>query len=385
LQTIAQAYGLNIQDLVKQNNIVNPNAIFAGQVLNIRPIAAAPTALPALLPPASSPSLESTQLIHVVQPGETLFRIATRYHLTVNELARANTIDDPTLIYAGQQILIPSRQESQASLDLPSPVSSVDGTAAPFIEGKTGRIRLVTTVPVNMSVSFFGKPVGSVAEENNTRHTILVGIPIFTEPGLYPLAFTMTDATGQQTNFSVNVQIASGNYGREFITLKSDRAELLDPNLETSEQTLLQGIMGAFTPQRYFEGPMSLPAAANMTSPFGRKRSYNGGPFDHFHSGTDFAGASGTPVLAAASGVVAFAGALNVRGNATIIDHGWGVFTGYWHQTDQYVKVGDSVTTGQVIGTIGSSGRVTGPHLHWELWVNGVPVDPMQWVRQSFS
>ena len=78
-------------------------------------------------------------------------------------------------------------------------------------------------------------------------------------------------------------------------------------------------------------------------------------------------------------------GPLDVRGNATIIDHGWGIFTGYWHQTEQYVKVGDFVSTGQVIGTIGSTGRVTGPHLHWELWVNGVPVDPMQWVRQSFS
>jgi murein DD-endopeptidase MepM/ murein hydrolase activator NlpD len=79
-----------------------------------------------------------------------------------------------------------------------------------------------------------------------------------------------------------------------------------------------------------------------------------------------------------------FAGSLNVRGKATIIDHGWGVYTGYWHQTEQLVSVGDTVTVGQVIGTIGATGRVTGPHLHWEVWVNGVPVNPMQWVKQSF-
>jgi murein DD-endopeptidase MepM/ murein hydrolase activator NlpD len=130
---------------------------------------------------------------------------------------------------------------------------------------------------------------------------------------------------------------------------------------------------------------MGLPAAAAIVSPFGRKRAYDGGAFDHFHSGTDFGGASGTPILAAASGYVVFVGPLNVRGNATIIDHGWGVFTGYWHQTEQYVQVGDFVSAGQVLGTIGSTGRVTGPHLHWELWVNGVPVDPMQWVQQSFN
>jgi murein DD-endopeptidase MepM/ murein hydrolase activator NlpD len=88
--------------------------------------------------------------------------------------------------------------------------------------------------------------------------------------------------------------------------------------------------------------------------------------------------------LAAAPGIVVLADALNVRGNATIIDHGWGVFTGYWHQAEQFVRVGDVVTTGQPIGTIGATGRVSGAHLHWELWVSGVPVDPMQWVRQSF-
>ncbi len=76
---------------------------------------------------------------------------------------------------------------------------------------------------------------------------------------------------------------------------------------------------------------------------------------------------------------------LNVRGVATVIDHGWGVYTGYWHQTERYVQLGDTVSTGQVIGTMGATGRVSGPHLHWELWVNGVPVDPMQWVIFSFS
>ncbi|MBZ0288996.1 MAG: M23 family metallopeptidase, partial [Anaerolineae bacterium] len=90
------------------------------------------------------------------------------------------------------------------------------------------------------------------------------------------------------------------------------------------------------------------------------------------------------PVLAAAPGRVVLADTLNVRGIATIIDHGWGVYTGYWHQAQQYVQVGQMVTTGQVIGAIGATGRVTGAHLHWELWVGGVAVDPMQWVRLSF-
>jgi murein DD-endopeptidase MepM/ murein hydrolase activator NlpD len=89
-------------------------------------------------------------------------------------------------------------------------------------------------------------------------------------------------------------------------------------------------------------------------------------------------------LLVTGAGVVILAENLPVRGNATIIDHGWGVITGYWHQSEIYVAVGDVVAPGQTIGVVGSTGRSTGPHLHWEMWVGGVQVDPMQWVQQSF-
>jgi murein DD-endopeptidase MepM/ murein hydrolase activator NlpD len=78
-----------------------------------------------------------------------------------------------------------------------------------------------------------------------------------------------------------------------------------------------------------------------------------------------------------------FAGPLTVRGNATYIDHGWGVYTGYAHQSEILVKPGDLVETGQTIGMVGATGRVTGPHLHWEIWVGGVPVQPLEWTERS--
>jgi len=73
-----------------------------------------------------------------------------------------------------------------------------------------------------------------------------------------------------------------------------------------------------------------------------------------------------------------------VRGNATMIDHGWGVYTGYYHQKEIYVQVGDRVQAGQLIGLVGSTGRSQGPHLHFEVWVNGVQVDPLDWLSQTF-
>ncbi len=117
---------------------------------------------------------------------------------------------------------------------------------------------------------------------------------------------------------------------------------------------------------------------------FGNRRSYNDSPYDFFHTGLDFCGQVGQPIYAPANGVVVFSDFLTVRGNATVIDHGEGVFTGYLHQSEFLVQTGDRVEKGQLIGRVGSTGRVVGPHLHWEVIVGGVQVNPMDWLEQEF-
>jgi murein DD-endopeptidase MepM/ murein hydrolase activator NlpD len=82
--------------------------------------------------------------------------------------------------------------------------------------------------------------------------------------------------------------------------------------------------------------------------------------------------------------VVVFADFLTVRGNATLIDHGWGVYTGYLHQSELLVKPGERVEKGQLIGRVGATGRVSGPHLHWEVLIGGVQVDPLDWLNQEY-
>ena len=89
-------------------------------------------------------------------------------------------------------------------------------------------------------------------------------------------------------------------------------------------------------------------------------------------------------IYAAAAGVVVFSGPLTVRGNATIIDHGLGVFSAYYHQEEFKVNVGDKVSQGQLIGIMGHTGRVTGPHLHFEVWVNGIQVQPLDWLNNIY-
>jgi murein DD-endopeptidase MepM/ murein hydrolase activator NlpD len=99
-----------------------------------------------------------------------------------------------------------------------------------------------------------------------------------------------------------------------------------------------------------------------------------------FHPGVDIAVSQGTPIKAAGDGVVKMAGPNGGYGNFTLVDHGGGLATGYGHQSRIAVSVGQHVSTGEVIGYVGSTGTSTGPHLHWEVRVNGNPVDPMGWV-----
>jgi murein DD-endopeptidase MepM/ murein hydrolase activator NlpD len=123
-----------------------------------------------------------------------------------------------------------------------------------------------------------------------------------------------------------------------------------------------------------------LPVAGVRGDPFGMQRSFNGGPFSN-HTGVDIIAGEGAPVVAANAGRVAYVGELHLRGNTIVIDHGAGVFTGYHHLSQIKVVAGQSVSQGEAIGAVGATGLVTGAHLHWELIVRGVRVDPLPWTQ----
>jgi murein DD-endopeptidase MepM/ murein hydrolase activator NlpD len=104
-----------------------------------------------------------------------------------------------------------------------------------------------------------------------------------------------------------------------------------------------------------------------------------------YHPGVDLAAPLNAPVAAAAAGRVVYAGPLVVRGNSVMIDHGAGVISGYHHLTDVTVQTGQMVNAGDVVGHVGSTGLSEAPHLHWEVVVRGITVDPMPWTQTDFS
>jgi murein DD-endopeptidase MepM/ murein hydrolase activator NlpD len=370
LATLTRAYNTTLDSLAAANHITNPALLFVGEELTINQS-------------AEDPALPAAAALHRVRPGENLYRIALAYHTPVNTLLKINGLALPTPLYPGQALWIPGGDGTAELSDLPLPFTTCAISPIPAVQGQTISIHITTTGPAALSGTFISYPVRFVTQDA-TQHHALFGIHTFAASGVYPLELTATELDGTQATLTLRLRVDDGGYASESITLGPDQQDLLMPEVDQPEWQRIATIMSGFTAQRYFDGLMGLPSSGPITSQFGTRRDYNTGALKTFHSGTDFGGGPSTPVLAPAAGVVVLAESLPVRGNATIIDHGWGVYTGYWHQTEIAVTVGQVVTPGQVIGTIGSSGRVTGPHLHWEMWVGGVQVDPLQWVRQSF-
>lgn len=374
LYHIARQFNTTIDAIAALNGLSNPNSLFVGQRLLVPN--AESTATITVLP-------QTLETIHVVQPSETLFRIALRYGSTVATLAEINSLADPTLIFVGQRLIIPATQATQ-SAPYPAPISNVLLKPSVFTEGATGSITLETQAAVTVNGEFLGKPLNIIANADGTQHASIVGVPLFTEPATYNAQFTIAQANQPPLRVSIPITVMSGNYAASNINITTEQQALLAPAVEEFELSTIAQLASRFTSERFFEGTLSLPAAAPMNAPFGTRRSYNGGALNRVHNGADFASPPNTPVFAAANGRVVMADLLNIRGNTVMLYHGQGIYTLYAHLNAINVTLGQEVTNGQVIGTSGATGRATGPHLHWEVWVNGVAVDPIPWTQQSF-
>ena len=144
------------------------------------------------------------------------------------------------------------------------------------------------------------------------------------------------------------------------------------------------------TPQKLWNGAFLRPNEGEISTVFGVQRYYNGVfADDYYHRGVDYAGDTGSSVIAPASGYVRLVGTVAqgflLHGNTIGLDHGQGVVSIFLHLSKIYVKDGDFVKAGQVIGAVGATGAVTGPHLHWGLYVNGEAIDPVAWRYEGLE
>jgi len=195
-----------------------------------------------------------------------------------------------------------------------------------------------------------------------------------------PLDIFVTYDDGSRESFTTPVAVTVGGFIRQAVTLPPQTMYLIDAATERSELVQLGSIFTPSTETRYWaaEG-FRAPLNAVLTSPFGAFRTFNES-FNTRHTGWDFRVTLGTPISASAAGQVVFAADLPIRGSHIVIDHGYGVYTGYSHLSVTHVTRGQLVAQGQIIGMAGAGGRVSGPHFHWEVAVNGDFVDGAQFI-----
>ena len=213
------------------------------------------------------------------------------------------------------------------------------------------------------------------------NHFGLIPIPFRTAPGPATLTLSWKNAAGDHHR-KISFKIAAGEYRIDELKVDSSRVNPNKKNLARArkEARKIKRIYAEGKIDRLWQSEFQLPMSSEITSPFGNKRVFNG-RLKSFHNGIDFRARTPRPVFAANSGVVKLAENLFYSGNAVVIDHGTGIFTIYAHLSRIDVTPGQHIEKGQHLGLTGATGRVSGPHLHWGVKVNGVAVNPMQLIK----
>ncbi len=213
------------------------------------------------------------------------------------------------------------------------------------------------------------------------RWSGLVGIDLDTKPGRYVVKVAGLDADGKAVTVEYPVTVAPKAFATRALTVDeryvSPPREALARIQKESEK--VRALLDVVSPGRYWTGPFVLPVPGKPISDFGKRSVYNGQPRSP-HGGTDFAGATGTPVKAPNAGRVVLAANLYYSGNTIILDHGQGLYSYFGHLSAFSAREGDAVAAGDVVGAVGATGLVTGPHLHWSVRLAGSRVDPLSLV-----
>jgi murein DD-endopeptidase MepM/ murein hydrolase activator NlpD len=318
--------------------------------------------------------------------GESLLELAIKSDTDPWTLARANGLSGTWDAIPGDVLYVDGGDSEETASGLPAVFTQAVVSPLPIEQGATVVIRVDVPDGVTVSGMLVDKPL-HFFEEDDGSQVALQGVHALLEPGPYPLRLEATLPDSSKQSFEQNVLVNSGNYNQENI-LVNDPATI-DPAVTVPEEDQLRKTVEPANPERYWTNGFQSPSVyQEYTSFYGNRRTYivqnSETTIQGFHTGLDFAGGEGLQIVSPAPGKVVFAGPLTVRGNATLIDHGWGVYSGFWHQSQIDVQVGEMVEAGQRIGLVGGTGRVTGAHLHWEIWVNGVQVNPFDWLQQEY-
>ncbi len=265
--------------------------------------------------------------------------------------------------------------------DLPPGIRTMELSAIPALPGQALGLRGTTEANATDIVGRLdGLDIAFATAAN--RFAGVVGTGAFYAGGEPELVIRTGDAPAWSQPLAFDKQ----EWVYQELTLTGQAAEI-DQQARDEERARLRTLWTAVTPTPLWKEAFQTPINdyLEVSAGYGARRSYNGGPYLTYHEGVDFSAYAGTPVMAPAAGVVVLAEPLYVRGGAVILDHGLGVFSGYYHLSAVHVAVGQSVEPGDLLGEVGTTGLSTGNHLHWDLLINGIWVDAAQWQAQGLD
>ena len=233
---------------------------------------------------------------------------------------------------------------------------------------------------------FLGKryPLGS-GDQNQTFEGLL-GVDLHTKPEKYSIRFIAMDRSGHVDSKTLSIKVEMGDFAVQKLTLPRSMVDLDPKTLErvNRESKRLKELFQTFGNERTWKGPFIRPLEGELSGVFGTRRLINGQPKSS-HTGVDLRADEGTPVWASNSGRVALVDELFFSGKSVILDHGWGLYSMYFHLSEARVREGELIPKGAELGRVGATGRSTGPHLHWGIILNGARVDPFSLLKSTAS
>jgi len=230
----------------------------------------------------------------------------------------------------------------------------------------------------NVEGTALGRDVVFVRGDRPEIWRAVIGIDLDVEPGVYEVEVSATGEDGRATAARHVLEVQAKAFPTRRLSVDP---RFVTPPAEVEariveEARLMSDALARSTPRQLWEGPFAAPVPGAPNSSFGTRSVFNGQPRSP-HTGADYPVGTGTPVAAPANGTVVLARDLYFAGNTVVVDHGVGVFSLFAHLSRIGVSEGQSVSPGDVLGLVGATGRVTGPHLHWAIRVQGARVDPL--------
>ena len=375
LGSIAAQFDVTVGELAAANDLADVDVLNVGQVLNL-------------------PRENGSRGALFARPGDTVQSIAAREGLSADRLSILNRIAPEARLFPGQPVLL-ARDSPRPPMGLRFGAVRIVSVPSAVGQGEAGWLQVEASRPLALKAEWNGVPLGiwplalrvdggagAAAGGEITIWGAYLPVPATMEPRDHQLRLSYEARSGVTVTRSFAVEVRERHFPSQQITLPAEQSDLLEQAILQAELDYLAPIWSqTATPVQWkqtFRLPLSSPFPT--TSPYGIERSYNGGALQSFHTGHDFVAPGGSPVVAAGDGIVVVAEQLRVRGVSVVLDHGAGLFTGYWHLREAVVEPGAKVQAGEAIGFVGTTGRSTGEHLHWELRIYGAAVDPMPFL-----